>query len=82
MVKIVVRTSMLISFIKNSKRIKNRNTASSNRGEFNSPQAIVEYTTGDPPNSRYITLILKDLQNHNHEHTQEHEGDYILLTHI
>jgi len=49
-VKILVKTSMLMFFIKNSKRTKNRNTVRSSKGAFRSPQVRAEYTTGDPNN--------------------------------
>ena len=51
-VRIPVRTSMLMFFIKNSKRIKNRNTVRSSKGEFRSLQIAAEYATGDPTNSK------------------------------
>lgn len=50
MVKIPVKTSMLMFFIKNSKRTKNRNTVRSSKGAFRSPQVKTEYATGDPNN--------------------------------
>jgi len=73
-VRIPVRTSMLIFFIKNSKRTKKRNTVRSNRGELRSLQTKAEYTTGDPTSKTQIKLILKHLQNYNHENAEEHES--------
>jgi len=47
-VKMDVNTTMLIFLIKNSKRMKERNTVRRSKGEFSSPQTKAEYTTGEP----------------------------------
>ena len=72
--KIAVRTSMLIFFMKNSKKTKNKNTVRSSRGELRSPQTKTEYATGYPTSRTQIKLILKYLQNYNHENAEEYKG--------